>query len=328
MTSPLEPPPALFLVGATASGKTEASLAWAQRYGMEVVNADSRLVYRGMDIGTAKPSPQERAAVPHHLLDLVNPDEPYSLAMFLVHAREAIASIQGRRRLPLVVGGTGQYVWGLVEGWQVPEVPPQPQLRERLEREARYLGPEALQQRLRRVDAEAAQAIDPRNVRRVIRALEVWEATGRRFSAQRGRAAPNFTPHVLGLWKPRQELHRCIDARMEAMVEAGWVGEVSSLLEQGYTPERSSFSSAGYREIAAYLQGGQSGQDRPVWQDQLAWREAMDRTKVSVHRLARRQYAWFRRSDPRIRWAGRNDDLLSESSLLVERLMVESATGR
>ena len=326
MTSPSEPLPALFLVGATASGKTDASLALAQRYGMEVVNADSRLVYRGMDIGTAKPSLQERASVPHHLLDLVNPDEPYSLAMFLVQAREAIASIQGRRRLPLVVGGTGQYVWGMVEGWQVPQVPPQPQLRERLEQEAHDLGPEALHQRLRRVDAEAAQAIDPRNVRRVVRALEVWETTGRRFSAQRGRATPNFTPHILGLWTPRQELHRRIDARVEAMVEAGWVDEVRSLLEHGYAPELPSFSSAGYREIAAYLQSGQGGQDRPAWQDQLAWQEAMDRTKVSVHRLARRQHAWFRRSDPRIRWAGSNDDLLSEASLLVERLMVESAT--
>ena len=308
MTSPSQTPPVIFLVGATASGKTAVSLALAQRHGAEVVNADSRQVYRRMDIGTAKPPPDERASVPHHLLDLVDPDEPYSLATFISQAREAIAGIHGRGRLPLVVGGTGQYVWGLAEGWQVPAVPPQHELRERLEREARELGAGALHRRLERVDAIAAQAIDPRNVRRVVRALEVWEATGRRFSTQRGRAAPPFTPHLLGVWVTRQELHHRIDERTEAMVEAGWVEEVRSLLESGYTPKLPSFSSAGYREIAAYLRG------------RMDWQEAMDRTKASVHRLARRQGAWFRQSDPRIRWATDSESLAAHASRLIAEL--------
>ncbi len=316
MMRPLYPPPVIFLVGATASGKTAASLALAQRHGAEVVNADSRQVYRGMDIGTAKPSADERASAPHHLLDLADPDEPYSLATFLSQAREAITGIHGRGRLPLVVGGTGQYVWGLAEGWQVPQVPPQRELRERLEHEARELGAEALHQRLQRVDAVAAQAIDPRNVRRVVRALEVWEATGQRFSTQRGRAAPPFTPHVLGLWVPRQELHRRIGARIEAMVEAGWVQEVQRLLKRGYAPELPSFSSAGYREIAAYLQG------------RTDWREAIDRTNVAVHRLARRQGAWFRRTDPRIRWADDGESFIAQASRLIADGMVESASGK
>jgi tRNA dimethylallyltransferase len=282
--------PVIFILGPTASGKTAAALALAERWPVEVVNADSRQVYRGMDIGTAKATREEQAKLPHHLLDLVNPDEPYSLALFLTHARQAIAEVMARGHLPLVVGGTGQYIWGLAEGWEVPAVPPQWEVRERLEEEAREKGGDELHRRLQRVDAVAAEAIDPRNVRRVVRALEVWEATGARFSAQRRRVTPEFTPYVFGLWVPREELYQRIDARVEAMLAAGWVGEVGRLMGAGYTPDLPSFSSGGYRELACYVQGS------------LKLEEAVRQTKVAVRRLARRQGAWFRQQDPRIRW--------------------------
>ena len=298
-------PTVVFIVGPTASGKTSAALALAEQWPVEVVNADSRQVYRGMDVGTAKATRDEQARVPHHLVDIVDPDEPYSLALFLNQARQALDGILARGHLPLVVGGTGQYVWGLAEGWAVPAVPPQPDLRAQLEREARERGAETLYRRLQRVDAEAARTIDPRNLRRVVRALEVWEATGSRFSAQRRRAPPSFVPRMLGLWVARDELRQRIDARAGAMLVAGWVGEVGRLLEAGYTPELPSFSADGYRELAAYLEG------------RLAWDEAVRQTKAAVHRLARRQGGWFRRGDPRIGWAGSLGELVDMFSACV-----------
>ena len=191
-------PTVLFVVGPTASGKTAAALELATRVPIEIVNADSRQVYRGLSIGTAKPTEAERAAVPHHLIDVAAPDEPFSLARFLEFARAAIAGAVARGRTPVVVGGTGQYAWGLAQGWLVPAVPPDPALREALERTARRHGPEALHRRLRTVDPAAADAIDARNVRRVVRAIEVWTATGMRFSTQRRRADPGFSPAVAG----------------------------------------------------------------------------------------------------------------------------------
>ena len=292
------PPTVVFIVGPTASGKTAAALSLAGQWPVEVVNADSRQVYRRMDVGTAKATPDEQAKVPHHLIDVADPDEPYSLALFLGQAQQAINGILARGSLPLVVGGTGQYVWGLAEGWVVPAVPPQPELRARLEHEAREKGAGALYRRLQRVDSEAAKGMDPRNVRRIVRALEVWEATGLQPSRQRRKAPPGFVPRVLGLWTERGELYRRIDARASAMLAAGWVGEVSRLLQAGYAQDLPSFSAGGYRELAAYLEG------------RLAWDDAVRQVKAAVHRLARRQGAWFRKDDPRIRWTSSVDQLV------------------
>ena len=311
----------VFIVGATATGKTAAALAIAERLPVEIVNADSRQVYLGMDIGTAKPTQDQRAAVPHHLIDVAGPGQSYSMALFLGQAREAVEDVLARGRLPLVVGGTGQYVWGLAEGWQLPQVPPQQELRERLEREAENKGAEALHRRLQRVDAAAVRLIDPRNVRRLIRALEVWEATGQRFSSQRRRTPPPFAAYVFGLWVPREELYRRIDARVDSMLEAGWPDEVRRLLDAGYAPELPSFSSAGYRELAAYVRGG------------LSWEEAVRHTKTAVHRLARRQGAWFRREDLRIRWLDGTGEAVAgavadEVAGLWAARMVESSPGQ
>ena len=291
VVEPHTQPTVVFIVGATASGKTEASLELARRLSVEIVNADSRLVYKGIDIGTAKPSASEQSQVAHHLLDLVDPDEPYSLALYLQQAHSAINTIIGNGKLPVVVGGTGQYVWALIEGWNVPEVPPQPELREQLEREVQEQGVEALVTRLAELDPVTAEHIDRQNPRRVIRALEVVLTTGKSFADQRRRTPPPFNSHVAGLWVPRDELHRRIDARVDHMVEAGWLEEVRGLLSHGYSPELPSFSSAGYSELAAYIR------------DEMAWEDALEKTRVSVHRLARGQNAWFKRSDSRIEWS-------------------------
>ena len=278
------------IVGPTAAGKSKLALELARRFGGEIVNGDSRQVYRQLDIGTAKPSSQERGLVPHHPEDIVDPDEPYSLALYLAQARQAIEDIQGRGKLPFLVGGTGQYVWGLLEGFHAPQVPPNPSLRARLEAQAVEEGPDALWRRLQEVDSAAASRIDPRNVRRVVRALEVYLETGIPFSKAQGREAPPYRSRIVGLTLDRPRLYERIDRRVEAMVEKGWPQEVANLLEKGYAPELSSMSSLGYREMAAYVGG------------ELLLEEAVSRIKTATHRFARHQYAWFRLKDPRIHW--------------------------
>ena len=271
----------------------------ARRFPVEIVNADSRQVYMGMDIGTAKPSAAEQAQVAHHLLDVVDPDGPYSLALYLQQARKAINSILANGKLPVVVGGTGQYIWALADGWDVPEVPPQPQLREQLEQDLREQGVAALAARLAELDPVTAERIDRQNHRRVVRGLEIVLTTGKPFANHRRRTPPPFTPYVVGIWVPRDELHRRIDARVEAMIAAGWLEEVRHLLGRGYSPELPSFSSAGYRELAGYIRG------------EMAWEDALTKTKVSVHRLARHQNTWFKRSDSRIQWAASQAALIA-----------------
>ena len=294
-------PTVLFIVGPTASGKTAASLELAAHASIEVVNADSRQVYRGMSIGTAKPTGAERAAAPHHLIDIAAPDEPFSLAAFLGLARAAIAGTAARGATPAVVGGAGQYVWGLVERWSVPAVPPNHALRQELEAVAERDGPAALHERLRAVDPDAADAIDPRNVRRVARAIEVWQATGAPFSQQRLKGNPGFAPVILGVHPGREELRRRIDGRVDSMLERGWLDEVRDLLDAGYGPELPSFSSAGYREMAAHVAG------------EVSLDEAAARAKHATHRLARSQGAWFKANDQRIEWFADPKSLLARA---------------
>ena len=278
------------IVGPTATGKTALAVALARAIGGEIVGADSRQVYRRMDIGTAKPTPEERALVPHHLLDVVDLDEPFSLAQYLELATEALEDIWARGRQPLLVGGSGQYVWALLEGWTVPRLPPQRELRRPLEERAKRDGGEALHRELARVDAQAAAGIDPRNVRRVIRALEVFQATGRPISFWQEKAPPGWDALILGLTCTRDELYRRIDARVDAMMEAGLVDEVRGLLAMGYSPALPSMSGIGYREVCQHLAG------------ELDLPTTVARIKAATHRLARQQATWFRRDDPRIRW--------------------------
>ena len=294
----------LFIVGPTAAGKTAAAFTLAASLAedgstVEIINADSRQVYRGMSIGTAKPTVDQLGVVRHHLIDIVDPSDGFNLATFLALARHAIDDVLARGGIPIVVGGTGQYVWGIAEGWRVPEVAPQAELRELLEQEAREVGADALHARLARLDPTAADLISPSNVRRLVRALEVVELTGKPFSTQRRRQTPTFEQRVLGLDVPPETLRERIDHRVDAMVKDGWLDEVRALLDAGYGPELPAFSSAGYRELAAHVRGDMSSE------------EAVVRTKNATHRLARAQRGWFKRADPRITWLPDADSLLA-----------------
>jgi tRNA dimethylallyltransferase len=282
-------PAVLALVGPTATGKTALSLALAGPLGAEVVSADSRMVYRWMDVGTAKPTWEERARVPHHLLDVVDPDEPYSVARYQQQALEAIERIRRRGRLPLLVGGTGLYVRAVCDGLRIPAVPPDEPFRRELEARAAREGWPALQAELARVDPVSAVRIDPHNVRRVIRALEVHRATGVPFSDWQTRRPPPFRTVFVGLDLPRPALDARIDARVLEQVAGGLIEEVQSLLDRGYDSSLTAMSGFGYREVAAHLRG------------EYGREEAVARYQQATRRYARRQLTWFR-PDDRIHW--------------------------
>lgn len=280
----------LVLVGPTAVGKTALSLHLAERLGGEVVSADSRLFYRGMDIGTAKPTPQERARVPHHLLDIAAPDETVGLAEFQEQAYAAIDSIHARARLPLLVGGSGQYVRAVVEGWRIPRVPPDPALRAELEAQAEREGAAALHARLSRLDPVAAQRIDFRNVRRVIRALEVCLITGQPISEQQGKQKPPYRVLQIGLTMERDALYARADRRVEAMMAAGLEDEVRRLVEAEYGWELPAMSGLGY------------GQFKPYFEGQATLEEVAAEIKRATRRFIRHQYNWYSPNNPAIRW--------------------------
>lgn len=261
----------------------------AERLGGEIVSADSRQVYRGLDVGTAKPSPAEQSRVRHHLIDLVDPEGDFTLAEFQDAAHAAIDDVLGRGKLPLLVGGTGLYVRAVVEGLDLPRVPPDPVLRREFEDIAREHGPAALHERLTVIDPVAAARIDARNVRRVIRALEVSLKAGRPFS-DGSVSRPRYHALTIGLTRPRPELYRMIDARVDAQVASGMIEETETALARGCPPNRPALASFGYREIVAYLRG------------QMTLTGAVERYKFETHRFARQQNAWFRPDDPRIRW--------------------------
>lgn len=291
------------VVGATASGKTALALELARRFDGEIVGADSRQVCRGMDVGTAKPTPYEQVAARHHLIDVVEPDEPFSLGQWVAQAREALEDIWSRGKLPLVVGGTGQYVWALLEGWRVPRVEPNAALRKELTGSP----PEDLLRELREVDAEAEAFIDPRNVRRVVRALEVYRATGKPFSYWRTKEPPAFEWTVIGVKVARAELYRRIDVRVDAMVNAGFVEEVHGLLERGCSRELPSMSGIGYREMCEHLAG------------EISLETAVERTKAGTHRLARYQHTWFKAGDARIHWVSEHDEAMAVASEFLQQ---------
>ncbi|MDP2951723.1 MAG: tRNA (adenosine(37)-N6)-dimethylallyltransferase MiaA, partial [Chloroflexota bacterium] len=261
----------------------------AQRLGGEIVNADSRQVYRYLDIGTAKPTPAERALVPHHLIDVVDPDQDFHLALYQEMALRALDDISRRGKLPVLVGGSGLYIWTVLEGWRIPAVAPDSAQRGELERRAREGEGEALYRDLQREDPEAARRIDPRNVRRMIRALEVVRATGRPFSQLKSKGSP-LPALILGLTMERRELYRRIDERVDGMIGQGWAEEVRGLLDRGYSLELPSLSGLGYREMGLVGQG------------KLGLAEAAQRIKYRTHHFARRQYSWFRLADERIHW--------------------------
>lgn len=285
------------IVGPTASGKSAMALALAGRLGGEIVNADSRQVYRGMDIGTAKPSVEDRRRVRHHLFDVADPREGYSLALYQEQARAALDAIWARDSFAWLVGGTAQYVWALLEAWQVPDVAPDEALRTELAAFAETHGWEALHARLTLVDPLAAGRLDGRNVRRVVRALEVFEKTGIPISTWQSKGEPDFEFLLFGVSVPRAELYARIDRRTEAMFAGGLIEEVRALLDSGVPAGAPAMSSLGYGETVRYLAG------------ETTLPEAIERTKFGTHRLARGQGQWFRADDHRITWVTGADDI-------------------
>lgn len=282
--------PLVVIVGPTAVGKTEISIELAERLNGEIVSADSRLFYRGMDIGTAKPTRSDRQRVPHHLIDVANPEDVWSLAVFQKAARQAIEDIHRRQKLPFLVGGTGQYIQAVIEEWNIPPQGPDLRLRGAIEAWCREIGAEALHARLALIDPEAARIIDYRNIRRTVRALEVIFSTGRLFSAQRSKLASPYRVLQIGLTRPRPELYARIDARIEGMLASGFVDEVKLLLEQGCSPDSSALSAIGYVQIADYLSG------------KTSLDEAVMLIKRYTRQFVRRQANWFKENDPSIHW--------------------------
>jgi tRNA dimethylallyltransferase len=301
--------PLILIVGPTAVGKTELAIQLAERLpsGGEIVSADSRLFYRGMDIGTAKPTPEERARVPHHLIDIANPDEILSLAVFQQKAREAIADIHTRNKIPLLVGGTGQYIRAVTEGWNPPEVEPDERLRKELERLKDEKDIYWLHEKLKDLDPPAAEKIDPRNYRRTIRALEVILTTGRRFSAQRGQSKSPYHLLTIGLTRPRPELYERLDQRIEEMFANGFLSEVKRLLAQGYSPSLPTMSAIGYRECLRVINGELN--------EEQAKAEIRRATRVFV----RRQANWFKESDPNIKWFTIDKGVIEEIEVYIRR---------
>jgi tRNA dimethylallyltransferase len=285
----VSPRPLLALVGPTAVGKTQLSLKLARALGAEIVSVDSMLVYRGMDLGTAKPTAEQRAEVPHHLIDLVEPSEAFSIATYQAAGRAAIEGIEGRGQRSLLVGGSGLYLRAIVDDLAFPGT--DPSTRSELEREAAAVGAQRLYDRLTTLDPIAANRIEPANVRRTVRALEVPAITGRRFSSF-AEAWERYEPmavRVAGLRMPREVLVARIRERVGAMLDAGWLAEVRGLVGRGLGGWLTSSQAIGYAELALHVRG------------ELALEDAFDAIVKRTANLARRQMAWFRR-DPRIRW--------------------------
>lgn len=283
--------PLVAIVGPTGVGKTALAIRLAQQFNGEIVSADSRQVYRRMEIGTAKPSREEQAAARHHLLDVVEPDTDFSVALYQKLATDAIADIHDRGKLPLLVGGTGHYVKALLEGFRLPRVSPNEPLRRELAAiAAQPDGLDRLNREYAVLDPVGAARIDSRNPRRVIRAIEVTKLTGVPFSQASSAEPPPYRTLILGLTMPRGQLNAALDARVDRMLAAGWVDEVRALLAVGYSLDSSALSSLGYGSILAHLRG------------ELTLEEAAAQAKVLTRRFAHRQYAWFKPSDPRIHW--------------------------
>ncbi len=291
------PPPLVVILGPTASGKTTFAIEITRALSGEIVNADSRQIYRYMDIGTAKPSPAERAAAPHYLIDLVTPDKSFTLAQYQRAAYDTINAIHARGRLPLLAGGTGQYITAVIEGWGIPRVPPNPDLRAELEDYAAEHGARALHDRLRTADPAAAERIDYRNVRRVVRALEVFLESGVPISVQQRKTPPPYRILQIGLTMSREALYDRADTRIDRMIAAGLVDEVRALLQAGYTWDCPAMSGLGYVQWRPYLQA--AGHD-DVTNDLFA--EAVAAIRRETRAFIRRQYTWFNGHDLGIRW--------------------------
>ena len=293
------------IVGPTGIGKSRLALYLSSIFSGEIVSADSRQVYRYLDIGTAKPTPEELSRIPHHLIDIINPDQEFSLAQYQALAFEAIRDIHQRHKLPFLVGGSGLYVKAVLENWQIPRVSPDSQFRYNIEKIASGGRANELYGELVKIDPEAARKIDKRNVRRIIRALEVHAGTGKPFSQQGGKQPPGFWSFVIGLTADRATLYNIVDRRVDDMFARGLVPEVENLLKMGYDFNLPAMSGIGYRQVGQYLEG------------ELSLDEAKHKMKIETHRFIRHQYSWFRLKDETISWfdVGNREDAEIEKAV-------------
>jgi len=283
-------PPLIIILGPTAVGKTKLSIELAQRLNGEIIGADSRQIYRYMDIGTAKPTPDEQAQISHHLIDIIDPDYNLTVAEYQDLAYEKINDLHSQNKLPFLVGGTGQYLSAVAEGWSIPRVPPNPEIRMELEAYVVEHDAKALHEQLQKVDAVSADKIHPNNVRRVIRAIEVYRVTGEPISKLQEKKPPPYRILTLGLRLDRDILYPRVDTRVDIMIEQGFIEEVQILLDKGYNRTLPSMTGLGYLEIAEHLLDG------------TELDEAIQKTKFSTHDFIRRQDVWFRGHDNNILW--------------------------
>ncbi len=302
----------IVILGPTGTGKSRLAIHIAQKFNGEIVNADSRQVYRYMNIGTAKPSKEELEQVPHHLFNIIDPDEVFSLAQYQDLANKSIKSIQKRQSLPVLVGGSGQYIWAVVEGWEIPRIPPDQEFRRSLEKLASENGIDYLYQRLTDSDPVAAKKIDQRNIRRVIRAMEVAHEAQEPISKLQNKKAPDFNILIIGLTAEREVLYQRIDFRVDDMIRRGLINEINKLNQMNYGFELSSMNSIGYKQIGSNLRG------------EISQEEAIRQIKTNSHRFVRHQYAWFHLDDPRIHWFNIQNEIETEIFSLVANFLEEA----
>jgi tRNA dimethylallyltransferase len=288
-------PPLIVLLGPTAVGKTALSLDLCRRFSGEIVSADSRQIYRMMDIGTAKATPAEQAIAPHHLIDIREPDEPLTVAAYQRLAYKTINAIHDRDNIPFLVGGTALYIRAVVEGLRIPEVPPNPELRAELEAFLAMKGREALFQRLKECDPATAAVIDHRNPRRVLRALEIFLITGKSKVELEGRKPPPYRTLLIGLTRDRTRLYQRIDQRVDSMLAEGLIRETERILAADFDAKLPALTSLGYREMQAYLE------------EAMSLDEAVAKIRTETHRYVRHQITWFRKME-NIHWFDMDDD--------------------
>ena len=302
-------PKIILICGPTAIGKTAAAISVAERFGGEIVGADSMQIYKHMDIGTAKPTPEERRRVPHHMIDIVAPDALYDAARFSREAREEISAILQRGCLPVIAGGTGFYIKAILYGL-FEAAPKDPSIRRRLHEEAVLSGSESLFSRLKACDPDAAAAIHPNDTYRIIRALEVYETSGMTMTAFRGRHGFADIPYnvlKIGLVMDRQALYERIDGRVDVMMGQGLLGEVSGLLDAGYQEFLRPMQALGYRHMVDFIKR------------RTDWESAVATLKRDTRHYAKRQLTWFRK-DPEIRWfePDQRDRILSHAKVFLD----------
>ncbi|MFN7018393.1 MAG: tRNA (adenosine(37)-N6)-dimethylallyltransferase MiaA [Fimbriimonadales bacterium] len=281
--------PLVVILGPTATGKTEVGILLAERWNGEIISADSSAVYRGLDIGSAKPTPEERRRVRFHLIDVADPDEVFTAAKFRDLALQAIAEIQGRGKRVFVVGGTGLYLRVLLHGFSLAPPPADPEVRARWRAEVERVGAPALHERLKQIDPIAAARIHPNDAVRITRAFEVYETTGVPISQWQQQAENELPALKIGLTLPRALLYQRIDQRVDKMIAQGMLQEVQNLLQKGYNPEQPALKGLGYRHLIGYIQG------------RVGWDEAVRLWKRDTRRFAKRQITWFRK-EPDVQW--------------------------